>query len=158
MKSMKRSVITLAGTAAGVLVATIAFGQGQGEDPIRARKEMMKTWGGHAGALNRMNRGQENYDQAKVDAALRDFSAGLQRLPALFGDDAKPRGPSPDEYAASPKIWEDKAGFQAQAAKFAQAVEGARGKITNAETLKANFPGMIQNCNSCHETYRLKVK
>jgi cytochrome c556 len=28
--------------------------------------------------------------------------------------------------------------------------------IKDAETFKATFPGVLKNCNACHETYRKK--
>ena len=56
----------------------------------------------------------------------------------------------------SPKIWEDKAGFDAKVASFAKAVTEAKAKIKDLDTLKANFPGIGKECGACHETFRVK--
>ncbi len=62
---------------------------------------------------------------------------------------------------ASPKIWEDKAGFEAELAKFQQAVSAAvqaSGKDGPAD--KAAFVAAIQpafgSCKSCHQSYTIK--
>ena len=60
------------------------------------------------------------------------------------------------DYSASPKIWEDKAGFDAKIASFAKAVTEAKAKIKDLDSLKANFPAIGKECGGCHETFRLK--
>ena len=60
------------------------------------------------------------------------------------------------DFSPSPKIWEDKAGFDAKIASFAKAVTEAKAKIKDLDSLKANFPGIGKECGGCHETYRVK--
>ena len=62
------------------------------------------------------------------------------------------------DYSASPKIWEDKAGFDAKIATFAKAVAEAKGKIKDLDTLKAPSPRSASQCGGCHETFRLKTQ
>ena len=64
----------------------------------------------------------------------------------------KPEG----DYSTSPKIWEDKAGFDTRIAAFAKAVTDAKGKIKDVDTLKAELGAIGKTCGGCHETYRLK--
>ena len=59
-------------------------------------------------------------------------------------------------YSASPKIWEDKTGFEAKIASFAKVVAEAKTKIKDLDTLKATFPTIGKECGGCHETFRLK--
>ena len=60
------------------------------------------------------------------------------------------------DYSSSPKIWEDKAGFDAKIASFAKVVTEAKAKIKDLDTLKATFPAIGKECGGCHETFRLK--
>jgi cytochrome c556 len=64
--------------------------------------------------------------------------------------------PPEDKYEMSPKIWEDKAGFQAKIENFAKVVTEAKSKITDLDSLKANAPAIGKACGDCHETFRIK--
>ncbi len=79
----------------------------------------MKGNGKNAGALAAMVKGEKPYDQATVDAALTQFDDTAKKLPTLFPDSIKGLKPEGD-YSASPKIWEDKAGFDEHIASFAR--------------------------------------
>ena len=60
------------------------------------------------------------------------------------------------DYSASPKIWEDKAGFAAKIESFAKVVTEAKAKIKDLDSLKAELPVIGKECGGCHETFRLK--
>jgi cytochrome c556 len=116
---------------------------------------LMKGNGKNAGALAAMVKGDKPYDQATVDTALAQFEDTAKKLPALFPDSTKGLKPAGD-YSASPKVWEDKAGFEARIATFAQAVADTKGSIRDLDTLKTGLPVIGKSCGGCHETYRLK--
>jgi cytochrome c556 len=116
---------------------------------------MMKANGKNAGALAGMVKGEKPYDQAAVDAAFAQFAATAKKFPTLFPASMKGMKLEGD-YDASPKVWDDKAGFDEHAASFAKTVDETKGKIKDLETLKANFPGVTKQCGGCHETYRVK--
>ncbi len=78
-----------------------------------------------------------------------------KKLPTLFPASMKGMKLEGD-YDASPKVWDDKAGFDEHAASFAKTVDEAKGKIKDLDTLKANFPLVGKQCGGCHETYRVK--
>ena len=99
----------------------------------------MKGNGRNAGAVAAIVKGDKPYDQATIDAALTQFADTAKKLPTLFPDSAKGMKPEGD-FSASPKVWDDKAGFAAKIASFAAAVTEAKAKIKDADTLKANFP------------------
>ena len=102
-----------------------------------------------------MVKGEKPYDQATVDAALKQFEDTAKKLPTLFPDSIK--GLKPDgDYSASPKIWEDKAGFDEHIASFAKVVTEAKGQIKDLDTLKATLPAIGKQCGGCHETFRVK--
>ena len=53
-----------------------------------------------------------------------------------------------------PKVWENKADFEAKIAAFAKAVADNKDKASTLEELKIAFPNVSNACNNCHETYR----
>ena len=116
----------------------------------------MKANGRNMGAvLSPIFKGEKPYDQAAVDAALTQLDDTAKKLGTLFPasvKDAKWEG----DFSPSPKIWEDKAGYDAKVASFAKVVTDAKAKIKDLDSLKANFPGIGKECGSCHETYRVK--
>ena len=84
-----------------------------------------------------MVKGEKPYDQAAVDAALTQLDDTAKKLPTMFPASIKGLKPEGD-YSASPKIWEDKAGFDAKIASFAKVVTEAKAKIKDLDTLKAD--------------------
>jgi cytochrome c556 len=141
-----------------VVVGTLLLGVGAvvaQQDTVKEVQTLMKGNGRNAGAVAAMVKGEKPYDQATVDTALAQFEDTAKKLPTLFPDSAKGLKPEGD-YSASPKIWEDKAGFEAQVVNFSKAVADAKAKIKDLDTLKAAFPGVGKACGGCHETFRLK--
>ena len=126
------------------------------QDKLKEVQELMKANGKNmGGGLSAMAKGEKPYDQATVNAALNQFEDTAKKLPNLFPASAKGEKLQGD-YSPSPKIWEDKAGFDAHVASFAKEVREAKGKIKDLDTLKATVPGIGKQCGGCHETYRLK--
>jgi cytochrome c556 len=148
----KQMIRTLLATAViGIGIATVAAQQ----NPIEARKALMKENGRYGyGVLPRMVRGQDPYDQAKVDAGFAVFIDTAQKLAPLWPADSKPVPPLGD-YSSSPKIWENKADFEARLAKFARDAAEQRPKATSLDGLKAAFPVVRKNCDDCHDLYRV---
>ena len=147
---MMRTVVVV-GTlllSAGAVVAQ--------QDLVNQAQNIMKANGKNlGGVLGPMFKGEKPYDQAAVDAALTQLDDTAKKLPTLFPasvKDAKWEGDS----SPSPKLWEDKAGYDAKVASFAKVVSEAKAKIKDLDSLKANFPGIGKECGACHETYRLK--
>lgn len=147
---MMRTVVVV-GTlllSAGAVVAQ--------QDLVNQAQNLMKANGKNlGGVLGPMFKGEKPYDQAAVDAALAQLDDTAKKLPTMFPASTKGLKPEGD-YSASPKIWEDKAGFDAKIASFAKVVTEAKAKIKDLDSLKANFPGIGKECGACHETFRLK--
>ena len=125
------------------------------QDVVNQTQTVMKANGKNAGALAAMVKGEKPYDQATVDAALKQFEDTAKKLPTLFPESTKGLKPEGDYYASS-KIWEDKAGFDAHIASFAKVVSQAKSQIKDLDTLKVTFPLVGKQCGGCHETYRVK--
>jgi cytochrome c556 len=146
---MKRILVV-----AGVLLLGVGAVVAQ-QDVVKATQNVMKGNGKNAGAVAAIVKGEKPYDQATVDTALAQFEDTAKKLPTLFPDSTKGLKPEGD-YSASPKIWEDKAGFEAKIASFAKVVSESKTKIKDLDTLKATFPAIGKECGGCHETFRLK--
>jgi cytochrome c556 len=141
-----------------VIVGTLLLGVGAvvaQQDQVKQTQSMMKGNGKNAGALAAMVKGEKPYDQATVDAAMGQFEDTVKKFPTLFPDSIKGMKPEGDYYA-SPKVWEDKSGFQEHIASFSKTVADAKGKIKDLDTLKATLPVIGKQCGGCHETYRVK--
>ena len=141
-----------------VVAAVLAFSAGAvvaQQDQVKRTQAMMKDNGKNAGALSAMVKGEKPYDQSTVNAALAQFEDTAKNLPTLFPASMKGLKLEGD-YDPSPKIWEDKAGFESQIKSFAKVVTDAKGKIKNLDTLKAELPVIGKQCGGCHETYRIK--
>src|ERR1700759_2266162 len=135
-----------------VIVGTLLLGIGAvvaQQDALKEAQTTMKANGKNAGALAAMVKGEKPYDQAVVDAAFKQFEDTAKKLPALFPVSMKGMKLEGD-YDASPKVWDDKAGFDEHVASFAKTVDEAKGKIKDLETLKANFPPVGKQCGGCH--------
>lgn len=125
------------------------------QNSMKEVQTLMKGNGKNAGAMSAMVKGEKPYDQAMVNSALAQFEDTAKKLPNLFP--ASSKGVKLDgDYSSSPKVWEDKAGFDAKIASFAKVVGEAKGKIKDLDSLKANMPAIGKECGGCHETYRVK--
>jgi cytochrome c556 len=146
---MIRTVVVVGALLLGVGVVAAQ------QDQVAKTQLAMKSNGKNLGAINAMAKGEKPYDQAAVDAALVGLQEVADRFAMLFPESIK--GLQPDgDYYASPKVWTERADFEAHSASFAKAVAGAKGKIKNLDTLKAETPALIKVCSGCHETFRVK--
>jgi cytochrome c556 len=61
-------------------------------------------------------------------------------------------------FASSPKIWQNKADFDAKVPAVTKAITEEKGKIKDAATLKVAFDAIQAKCSSCHDDFRVKLK
>jgi cytochrome c556 len=123
-------------------------------DPIADRKALMKANGKAAGQLSAIAKGEQPFDAAAVLAALTTLNDDAQKLDVatLF-----PAGSDTGDTTASPKIWEDAAGFQAAVDKFKAATAAALATPpADVDGVKAALGAIGQNCGGCHEVFRIK--
>ena len=139
---------------AGVLLLGLGAVSAQ-QDALKNAQTVMKATGKNTGALAAMVKADKPYDQATVDASLAVLEETAKKLPTLFPESMKGL-PSDDDYSASPKIWENKADFDAHIATFAKTVTDAKSSVKDLGTLKAAVPVIGKACGGCHETYRIK--
>lgn len=123
-------------------------------DPIADRKALMKANGKAAGQLAAIAKGEAPFDAAAVLAALTTLNNDAQKLDVatLF-----PTGSDKGDTTASPKIWEDMAGFQAKVDKFkTDAAAALAAPPADVDGVKATLGVLGQNCGGCHEAFRVK--
>jgi cytochrome c556 len=144
-----RTALAMSAIAIG---ATVAMAQ---QDAVKARKDLMEANAKQFyGVLGRMQRGQVPYDQAKVDEALGAIAADTPKYAPAFATNAMPATQS--DYDASPKIWQNKADFDAKLANFVKVVGENRGGAKDLDSLKVVFKNVGTACDACHENYRVK--
>jgi cytochrome c556 len=143
---MIRTVLVVAAVALG---ATVVVAQ---QDPIAARKALMKANGEQARIGTQMAKGEAPFDLAKAKAIFTTYQDAAAKMPNLFPDNSKTGG----ETAASPKIWENKADVTARFAKFGQEAKAAEAATRDLDTFKAQFQEVQKNCGGCHEQYRIR--
>lgn len=136
------SLLALAGTAALA-------------DPITERQAIMKANGKAAGALAAIAKGEKPFDAALVLETLKTLNEDAEKfdVTTLFLVGSETGG----DTTASPKIWEDMAGFQVAADKFkADTAAAVAAAPQDVDGVKAALGAIGSNCAACHQTYRVK--
>jgi cytochrome c556 len=147
---MIRTVLAVTTTAVVVLGICVAAAQ---EDPIKARKALMKANGDAAKIGAGMAKGEAPFDLAAAQKIFATFADSAAKAPALFPDSSK----TGEDTAALPKIWEDMADFKAKFVKFGDDAKAAQASVKDLDSFKAAFGDIGKNdCGGCHQTYRLK--
>jgi cytochrome c556 len=144
---MKKIVLT-----AGLLLASLGMAQA---DPIAERQALMKDMGRAVGSVAKMAQGQQEFDAATVKAAFATMAADAQKLDAdtLFPEGTETGGGT----EASPRIWEDRAGFEEQIAKYQEATAVAvAAEPQDLASFQTTFRSVTANCATCHQGYRVK--
>ncbi len=143
------SVLALVG-----LAVTVAAAQ---QNPIAARKQLMKDNGDQAKIGAAMAKGEAPFDLAKAHKIFATFEDTASKAPALFQDNTAEQATADDPYTASPDIWKNMDDFKARLAKFGADAKAATSSVKDLETFKSAFGNIGKNdCGGCHEKYRLK--
>ncbi len=138
--------------AAAAVLMLVSAGATADTSPIVQRKAILKGFGEVTKPIAGMLKGEAPFDSALVQKALSTYIEGANKLPALFPDNSK----TGEDTAALPKIWEDKANFEAIFKKFAADATAAAASIKDEATLKAGFGKVLGDCKTCHDDYRAK--
>ena len=142
---INRTVLAVAALAVGV-TAVVAQ-----QDPIAARKAIMKANGQQAAVGAKMAKGEEPFSLEKAKTIFATYQK-VAEAHVLWPDNSKTGG----ETASLPAIWENKADFNAKLAKMANDAKQAEAKVTDLDSFKAQYTEVQKNCGGCHQTYRQK--
>jgi cytochrome c556 len=127
------------------------------DDPIAVRQALMRNNGAAAAVAGAVGKGELDYSPI----VGRSVIAALNATAQTYGDFFPEGSADAERSRASPKIWEDMAGFQAELGKFQAAVAAAtevsgRDGPPDAAAFGAAMQPVFGTCQSCHETYRLE--
>jgi cytochrome c556 len=150
---MIRTMLAVVSAAAIGLGVCAAVAQ---EDPIKTRKELMKSNGDQAKIGAAMAKGEAPFDLTAAQKIFATFQNTASKAPALFPESSK-AGVAGADFNAGPKIWENMDDFKARFNKFGDDAKAAAGSVKDLDSFKAAFGNIGKNdCGACHETYRLK--
>jgi len=142
-----RAILATAAASAAVLVMTAANAQ---QEAVKSRQDLMKRSGQQLTVVNRMVRGQDAFDAAKVNTAFDAFADKAQKLPSLFPAESRKL-----DSRALARIWDDPKAWNAEIAKFAKDIADNRPKaVSGVDGLKAAVAPILADCTSCHEGFR----
>jgi len=131
----------------------MAAGASAADDPIAARKMLMKANGLAAKQGAAMVKGEAPYDAGKAELVMRTINAVAIATPKFFPEDSKTGG----DTTASPKIWEDMNGFLHEAEELEEhSAEGIEAAKKGLDAFKVAFTATTKYCGSCHEGFRVK--
>jgi len=148
---MIRAVFAVVAIALGV---TAAIAQ---QDPIAARKALMKANVDQAKIAVAMTKGEAPFDLEKAHKVFATFEDAAAKAPALFPENSIDQATADDPYSASPDIWQNLEDFKARFAKFGADAKAADASVKDLGSFKAAFANIGKNdCGGCHEKYRLK--
>jgi cytochrome c556 len=146
---MRRMFVGIAALA----VVTAAAGAFATEDPIFTRKSLMDANGTAAGAATALIKEEIAFHPGVAKSVFQTMRA----VAYAYGD-YFPAGSDTGDTKASPKIWEDAAGFAAALQKFQQDADAAlAANPQDLEAFKAAFGQAAGNCKACHDAYRLPM-
>lgn len=118
-------------------------------DPSADRQTIMKNVGAATGVGAKMVKGEMEFDPVTAQLVFNTLNAAANGYGYLFGEGTE----SGNDTEASPKIWEDRAGFDMAVAQFAADTSVT---VTDFASFQGAFGAATKNCGTCHETYRVK--
>lgn len=149
MKVLKPAILLVVSLASLGAIAQV--------DPAAERSRLMSTmWREGLSPINRMVRGQEPYDKGAVERSFARLTEIAAQLQPLWPPGSMVANPT-TRYTSSPKVWENKADFDARLARLQTVVADNRARAaTDLDGAKAAFDNVNNYCNGCHEVYQVR--
>ncbi len=138
------------------VVAILALGAGIAiaqQNPIAARKALMKANGDQATIGSEMIKGKRPFDLEKAHKIFATFEDAAAKAPELFPDNSKTGG---DTTVNAAKLWANMDDFKARLVKLGADAKEADSNLKDLDSLKAGFALVGKDCSGCHELYRIK--
>jgi len=149
---MKRIVV-----AVGALLLGAGVVMAQQDVAVKQDNLMRSQAKSLYGVMLKMVKGDLPYDQAAIDAAIKDLEQSVPTIPTVFATNPKEDVVNAT-YGSSQKVWQNKADFDSKVPPVVKAIADVKGKIKDAASLKVAYDSINGKCTDCHETYRLKLK
>lgn len=161
MSKAPRSIFLSMSVAFGLGISLVVAAAGAAttaDNPVTQRQALMDATAAAAALAGGMLKGEIPYDRTAAKSAITTFWAVSRNYGHLF-----PEGSDTGDTEASPKVWKDRAGFDAELAKFTSDVDKAKevaGKEGPADlaSFKDAVSPVLANCKACHRDYRLTKK
>jgi len=118
---------------------------------IGQRRALLKEMGQASSPVGKMLRGEDAFDLAKVQAALKVIAANTAKLPEFFPEDSQT-----GDTKALPAIWQNKSDVVGRFGKLHQEANAAGSAIVDEASFRAQMPKVLGNCGNCHQNYRAK--
>ncbi len=137
-----------------VLLGAAAHTEGDPEDIIKYRQNVMKANGAHMSATGAILQGKVGYKKDLADHA-KALAAINRDVAALF-----PKGSDFGDTSALDAVWSKRADFEKRS-KDTQAKADAFAKIASGGDMKAalaKFKELSDSCKACHKDYRKEEK
>ena len=134
---------TLSVIAAIGLAVTVATAQ---QNPIAARKQLMKDNGDQAKIGAAMAKGEAPFDLAKAHKIFATFEDAAAKAPALFQDNSAEQATADDPYTASPEIWKNMDDFKSKMRTIVMADDFLKDNYLSAEF---RVPVTLTKTNAC---------
>lgn len=115
---------------------------------VKARQELMKSFGGAAKTLGGMASGEVAYDAAAAEAAKQTLVTGAAEIEAKFTANVEDPGTK-----AKPEIWTGWDAFLAKAKGLGDAAAAL--DVASVETIGAGMKNIGGACKACHTDYRV---
>lgn len=106
--------------------------------------------------LSAMMKGEAPFSAESAQKNISLLIETSQKIPAAFPESLKGRVTPDARYSASPKVWEQRAEFEAKAAFLFNELKATEASFQTLEGLKASYPRINKACDSCHEDFRLR--
>lgn len=151
MKRLVKITLFFSALALGAAVA------GAAGDPIKERKDLMKTAGKSAGIVGKMLKGAIEYDAAKAEAAMKALAAVPDKFVKLFPEGSLEDPFSESKYSAKEDVWKNNKDFlhdTEELKKYALAAADAASEGKGA--FGAAVKKVFGECKECHENFRMK--
>ena len=146
---MRLRSLAFGAVAIGLLAAA---GSATAADPIETRQTIMSSVGAAAKVSGEMAKGEIPYNTDVAMSAFATMAAAGLSYTAFFPEGSEAGG----DTRAKETIWTDREGFVAASEKLAADASAAiEAKPADLDAFKVAFGNVAQNCQSCHEDYRV---
>ncbi|MBS3651971.1 cytochrome c [Pseudaminobacter sp. 19-2017] len=138
-----------------IFLGEAAIGHEGATGIIAARMTVMAEMAKSMKAIGESLDGRREFNAGAALAAARALHQNCHIASEQF-----PTGTSDHHSRASPAVWENRDGFDAEMTRFDAAVKSliVAAETGDAESMRAPFREVGRSCSSCHERFRLSER